>query len=34
VVEWVVKDKSTLILRRSADPAASVEAKNTVKKKR
>jgi len=34
VVEWVVKDKSTLILRRSSDPAATVEAKTTVKKKR
>jgi hypothetical protein len=34
VVEWIVKDKSTLILRRSSDPAATVETKTTVKKKR
>lgn len=34
VVEWIVKDKSTLILRRSSDPAASVDTKSAVKKKR
>ncbi|MGH3522475.1 MAG: hypothetical protein ACRDU4_06515 [Mycobacterium sp.] len=36
VVEWIVKDKSTLILRRNSDPASTVEAKTaaTVKKKR
>jgi hypothetical protein len=33
-VEWIVKDKSTLILRRSSDPAASVESRPAVKKKR
>ena len=33
VVEWIVKDKSTLILRRSSDPAATVEAKTAGKKK-
>lgn len=34
VVEWIVKDKSTLILRRDSDPAATVEVKTPVKKKR
>ncbi len=32
VVEWVVKDKSTLILRRSDDPASTTE-QDAVKKK-
>lgn len=32
VVEWVVKDKSTLILRRSDDPASTTDAA-AVKKK-
>ena len=32
IVEWVVKDKSTLILRRSADPASTVAEER--KKKR
>lgn len=34
VVEWIVKDKSTLILRRNSDPAATVDPKAEVKKKR
>lgn len=33
VVEWIVKDKNTLVLRRNADPASTVEAR-AVKKKR
>lgn len=33
VVEWIVKDKNTLVLRRSADPASTVETR-AVKKKR
>jgi hypothetical protein len=33
VVEWIVKDKSTLILRRNSNPASTVEAKSAVKKK-
>ncbi len=33
VVEWIVKDKNTLVLRRNADPGSTVEAK-AVKKKR
>jgi hypothetical protein len=33
VVEWVVKDKNTLILRRNDDPASTTE-QDTVKKKR
>lgn len=32
VVEWVVKDKNTLILRRDPDPASTVHA-TAVKKK-
>jgi len=32
VVEWIVKDKNTLILRRNEDPASTTEAV-TVKKK-
>ncbi len=32
VVEWIVKDKNTLILRRNEDPASTTEAA-TVKKK-
>jgi hypothetical protein len=34
VVEWIVKDKSTLILRRSSDPATTVQTKAGMKKKR
>lgn len=34
VVEWVVKDKGTLLLRRDPDPAGTVEQKASVKKKR
>lgn len=34
VVEWIVKDKSTLILRRSSDPAVSADINGAVKKKR
>jgi hypothetical protein len=33
VVEWIVKDKNTLILRRNEDPASTTEIA-TVKKKR
>lgn len=33
VVEWVVKDKTTLVLRRSDDPAATV-TDDGLKKKR
>jgi hypothetical protein len=33
VVEWIVEDKFNLVLRRSQDPAATVENKS-VKKKR
>jgi hypothetical protein len=32
IVEWVVKDKSTLILRRSDDPASTTDP-SSVKKK-
>ena len=32
VVEWIVKDKNTLILRRNEDPASTTEPA-TVKKK-
>ncbi len=32
IVEWVVKDKRTLILRRNPDPASTVDA-TAVKKK-
>jgi hypothetical protein len=32
VVEWVVKDKNTLILRRDSNPASTVDA-SAVKKK-
>lgn len=34
IVEWIVKDKSTLILRRNSDPAATLQSKTAVKKKR
>jgi len=33
VVEWIVKDKNTLILRRNDDPGSTTEA-DPVKKKR
>lgn len=33
VVEWIVKDKNHLVLRRNADPASTVED-SAVKKKR
>lgn len=33
IVEWVVKDKNTLILRRHSDPSSTVDAA-AVKKKR
>jgi hypothetical protein len=32
VVEWVVKDKQTLILRRSADPPSTVDTVSAKKK--
>lgn len=31
VVEWIVKDRHTLVLRRAADPAATVEAESKKK---
>ena len=32
VVEWVVKDKRTLILRRNSDPASTVDSTDVKKK--
>lgn len=34
VVEWIVEDKRTLILRRSADPASTVDEDSQKKKPR